>query len=174
MWFASLFSSINQLFESNRTVAKGSLYDFKINSLTGQPIDFNKYKGKKLLIVNTASKCGFTGQLEDLQKMHELHPNKVSVIGFPANDFLWQEPGTNEDIAEFCSINYGVSFQMFEKISVSGKSIHPLYQWLKAKSGKAVSWNFCKYLIDEKGNIEGFFPPKVKPFDKQITDKILA
>ncbi|UXE66560.1 MAG: glutathione peroxidase [Chryseotalea sp. WA131a] len=149
-----------------------SIYDFKMKSLDGKEIDFAQYKGKNLLIVNTASKCGYTYQYEDLEKLHELYGDKVTVLGFPANNFLWQEPGGNEEIATFCQKNYGVKFQMFEKISVKGKDKSPLYKWLEAKSGKSPSWNFCKYVIDKTGNVVGFFPSKVKPLDKEIVDKI--
>jgi glutathione peroxidase len=151
---------------------KGSIYDFKVRSLTGTEIDFSTYKGKSLLIVNTASKCGFTSQYADLEKLHEEHGDKVAVLGFPANNFLWQEPGSNDEIASFCQVNYGVTFQMFEKISVKGRDQHPLYQWLTAKTGKMPSWNFCKYLIDKNGNVVSFYPPQVNPLDKAITDKI--
>lgn len=149
-----------------------SIYDFKISSLEGKVIDFSQYRGKKLLIVNTASKCGYTYQYEDLQKLHEQFGDKVNVLGFPANNFLWQEPGTNSEIASFCQRNYGVTFQMFEKISVKGRDKHPLYQWLEAKSGHAPTWNFCKYLIDESGNVMGFFGKGVKPMDPEIIEKI--
>jgi glutathione peroxidase len=150
-----------------------SIYNFKIKSLEGKEIDFLQYKGKKQLIVNTASKCGYTYQYEGLEKLHEQYGKYVTVLGFPANNFLWQEPGSNDEIAEFCQRNYGVSFQMFEKISVKGNDQHPLYQWLEAKSGEAPSWNFCKYLIDEKGNVVQFYGKKVEPLDKEITDKIV-
>src|SRR5688572_2896072 len=147
-----------------KTVA-GSIYDFKIKSLEGREIDFAQFKGKNLLIVNTASKCSYTYQYEDLEKLHDQYGDKVSVLGFPANNFLWQEPGSNSDIAEFCQRNYGVSFLMFEKVSVKGKDKHPLYKWLEAKSGEVPSWNFSKYLIDREGNVVGFYPPSVKPLD---------
>jgi glutathione peroxidase len=150
----------------------GSIYDFKAKALDGQEIDFSQYKGKNILIVNTASKCGYTYQYEDLQKLHEQYGSQVTVLGFPANNFLWQEPGTNSDIAEFCQKNYGVDFQMFEKISVKGGDQHPLYQWLEAKSGKTPSWNFCKYIIDKQGNVIGFYPATVKPLDSAIVNKI--
>jgi glutathione peroxidase len=152
--------------------AVASIYEFKIPSLEGDTIDFSQYKGKNLLIVNTASKCGYTYQYEDLQKLHETYGDKVTVLGFPANNFLWQEPGSNDEIASFCQRNYGVSFQMFEKISVKGKDQHPLYQFLESKTGERPSWNFCKYVIDKNGNITGFYGPKVKPLDKKILDKI--
>src|SRR5882724_10756298 len=113
-----------------------SLYDFKINSLKGKEIDFSQYKRKTLLIVNMASKCGYTPQYTDLQKLHELYGSKVTILGFPANNFRSQEPGTNAKIGEFCKKNYGVSFQMFEKLSVKGEDQHPLYAWLKEKTGQ--------------------------------------
>jgi glutathione peroxidase len=160
-----------KLFSRQQTPV-GSIYDFKIKSLDGELIDFERYRGKTLLIVNTASKCGYTYQYEDLQKLHENYGDKVTVLGFPANNFLWQEPGSNTDIASFCQKNYGVTFQMFEKISVKGKDKHPLYQWLEAKSGESPSWNFCKYVIDKNGNVAGFFGKKVNPLDQQIIDKI--
>lgn len=152
-------------------ITTASFYDFKINSLEGKQIDFSQYKGKTLLIVNTASKCGYTPQYEELQKMHELYGNKVTILGFPANNFGGQEPGTNLQIAEFCKANYGVTFQMFEKISVKGEDQHPLYAWLKEKTGEEPSWNFCKYLVKPDGSVQ-FFKSSVKPMDKQILDNI--
>ncbi len=151
---------------------QGSLYDFKIKSLDENTIDFSAYKGKKLLIVNTASKCGYTYQYEELQKLHEQYGDKITVLGFPANNFLWQEPGSNEEIGAFCQKNYGVTFQMFEKISVKGKDQHPLYAWLQAKSGKKPSWNFCKYLISEQGDVLAFYGSKVSPLDPQIINQL--
>jgi glutathione peroxidase len=161
----------NKLF-SNQKAPPGSIYDFKIAALDGELIDFSRYKGKKLLIVNTASKCGYTYQYEGLEKLHEQFGDKVTILGFPANNFLWQEPGENSEIANFCRKNYGVKFQMFEKISVRGKDQHPLYAWLAAKSGETPSWNFCKYVIDENGNVLGFFGKKVEPMDDQILRKL--
>ena len=148
-----------------------NFYDFKIDSLEGKEIDFSQYKGKTLLIVNTASKCGYTPQYEELQKMHELYGNKITILGFPANNFGGQEPGTNLQIAEFCKANYGVTFQMFEKISVKGSDQHPLYAWLKEKTGEEPTWNFCKYLVKPDGTVQ-FFKSSVKPMDKQILDNI--
>ena len=150
----------------------GTIYDFKVRSLEGKEIDFSQFRDKYLLIVNTASKCGYTPQYADLEKLHEQFGDKVVVLGFPANNFLWQEPGSNDDIATFCERNYGVKFQMFEKLSVKGREQHPLYAWLEAKSGHAPSWNFCKYLIDKSGNVVGFFPSRTNPLDKEIIDKI--
>jgi glutathione peroxidase len=151
---------------------KGSIYDFKINALDGKPVDFGQFRGKYLLIVNTASKCGFTPQYADLEKLDKQFGDKVTILGFPANNFFRQEPGSNEEIAAFCQKNYGVTFQMFEKISVKGKDIHPLYQWLKAKSGETPSWNFCKYLIDKQGNFVAYYSSKVNPLDPKILDKL--
>jgi glutathione peroxidase len=148
-----------------------SIYDFKINSLEGELIDFSQYKGKTLLIVNTASECGFTPQYKDLEQLHEMYGSKVTILGFPANNFGSQEPGSNLQIAEFCQKNYGVKFQMFEKVSVKGDDQHPLYAYLKEKTGQEPSWNFCKYVVKPDGTVK-FFPSKVKPMDKEILDAI--
>jgi glutathione peroxidase len=154
------------------TLPAPSVYDFKMNSIDGNLIDFSTYKGKPLLIVNVASKCGFTAQYKELQQLHESYGDKITILGFPANDFGNQEPGSNMQIAEFCQQNFGVSFQMFEKISVTGKDQHPLFQHLKEKTGKEPSWNFCKYLVKPDGSVT-FFPSKVSPMDKQIVDAVL-
>jgi len=147
------------------------IYDFKVNSLEGNPIDFSVYKGKTLLIVNTASECGYTPQYADLQLLHETFGDKVVILGFPSNNFGGQEPGTNEQIASFCQKNYGVTFQMFEKISVKGKDQHPLYAWLKEKTGQEPGWNFSKYLVKPDGTVK-FFKSSVKPMDSQITGEL--
>ncbi len=148
-----------------------SIYDLKMNSIDGDVIDFAKYKGKNLLIVNVASKCGFTPQYGDLQKLNEQYGSKLTILGFPANNFGSQEPGSNTEIAEFCQKNYGVSFQMFEKISVKGDDQHALYAWLKEKTGEEPTWNFCKFLVKADGTVK-FFSSKVSPLDKQIIDEI--
>ena len=166
------FLSEKLTFAQGKSTVSGSIYDFKIKSLDGREIDFAQYRGKNLLIVNTASKCGFTPQYTDLEKLHEQYGDQVIVLGFPANNFLWQEPGSNEEIASFCQKNYSVKFQMFEKVSVKGKDRHPLYEWLEAKSGKVPSWNFCKFIIDKNGNVAGFYPSKVSPLEKQIIELI--
>lgn len=158
--------------EKGRRPVSGSIFDFKVNLLNGKPVALSQFKGKHLLLVNTASKCGYTPQYADLQKLHEQYGQKVSVLGFPANDFLWQEPGSNSDIESFCQVNYGVTFPMFEKISVKGSNKHPLYDWLEAKSGKSPSWNFCKYLISPEGEVIGFYSSSVNPLDKSIIDQI--
>jgi glutathione peroxidase len=152
-------------------LSASSIYDFKMNSIEGEQIDFSKYKGKTLLIVNVASKCGYTPQYGDLEKLHEQYGSQVTILGFPANNFGSQEPGTNLEIAEFCQKNYGVSFQMFEKISVKGEDQHPLYKWLAEKTGEQPSWNFCKYLVKPDGTVK-FYSSKVSPLDKEIIDAI--
>ena len=152
-------------------MSASSIYDFKINSIDGKVIDFSQYKGKTLLIVNTASKCGYTPQYAELEKLHEQFGNKVTILGFPANNFGGQEPGTNSEIASFCKANYGVNFQMFEKVSVKGDDQHPLFQFLKEKTGQEPSWNFCKYLVKPDGSVT-FFSSKVAPLDKQIIDAL--
>ncbi len=152
----------------------GGLYSFKFKTLDGKEFDFSSLKGKKVLIVNTASKCGNTPQYADLEKLYqEYGGNKFVIIGFPANNFLYQEPGTNSEIREFCTKNYGVTFPMMEKISVKGKDMNPLYQWLTQKKlngvmDSEIKWNFQKYLIDENGKLVKVIDPKVKPFDESI------
>jgi glutathione peroxidase len=162
----------NKLSQNKPKETVGSLYDLKLKSLDGKEIDLSKYKGKKLLIVNTASKCGKTPQYEGLEKLHEQFGDKLTVLGFPANNFLWQEPGTSEEIAAFCEKNYGVKFQMFEKLSVKGGDQHPLYQWLESKTGKRPDWNFAKYLVNENATQVIFFNSSVQPLDQQILSKI--
>lgn len=152
-------------------MSASSVYDFKMNSIDGETIDFARYKGKSLLIVNVASKCGYTPQYADLEKLHEQYGDKVVVLGFPANNFGGQEPGTNLEIAEFCQQNYGVKFQMFEKISVKGDDQHALYKWLKEKTGSEPSWNFCKYLVKPDGTVK-FYASKVKPLDSEIINEL--
>ena len=149
------------------TAPVASLYDFKMNSIDGKKIDFSQYKGKTVLIVNTASQCGYTKQYADLQKLHEQYGSKVTILGFPANNFGQQEPGTNLEIAGFCKANFGVTFQMFEKLSVKGDDQAPLYAWLKEKTGEEPSWNFCKYIVKPDGTVK-FFASKVTPMDPQI------
>lgn len=163
---------LGKLFPAAKRAVPAELYDLTINDIDGKPVDFQRYRGKNLLIVNTASRCGYTPQYADLQKLHELYGDKIEVLGFPANNFLWQEPGTNAQIAEFCDENYGVTFQMFEKISVRGSGQHPLYQWLEARSGKTPTWNFCKYVVNSQGEVVGFYGPKVNPLDESILNHI--
>ena len=154
-----------------------SIYDFKVTGLDGHIIDFSQFKGKKILIVNTASKCGFTPQYEALEKIYVQYREKLVIIGFPANNFLFQEPGSNDKISTFCHTNYGVTFPMSEKISVKGRSMAPIYQWLTQKvyngfSESKVKWNFQKYLINEQGQLVAVFPPAMKPDSKEIISAI--
>jgi len=154
-----------------------SFYDFKMKAIDGTTIDFSTFKGTKVLLVNVASECGYTPQYKDLQKLHELYGNKVTILGFPANNFGKQEPGTNDEIALFCSQNYGVTFQMFEKISVKGDDMDPLYHWLSEEkyngwNNEAPNWNFCKYLVNEKGELVAFYPSKVEPLSDDIISKL--
>ena len=161
------------LFALGITVAYmfSSIYDFKVPALDGGTINFAKFKGKKILIVNTASKCGNTPHYTDLQKLHETYGSKVTILGFPADNFGHQEPGTNAEIGEFCKKNYGVTFQMFEKISVKGDDQNALYKFLKEKTGQEPTWNFCKYLVKPDGTVK-FFASKVQPLDPQITSEL--
>ena len=150
-----------------------TLYDFKVKGLDGSSIDFAQFKGKKILVVNTASKCGFTPQYEGLERLYKRFSDKLVIVGFPSNDFLDQEPGKDAEIAAFCQGNYGVTFPMAAKIDVKGKRQAPIYQWLTNRSlngveSSAVLWNFQKYLIDENGRLIKHFPPKTDPEDPAI------
>lgn len=155
-----------------------SFHDFSVKDINGDPYDLSQLKGKKVLVVNTASKCGLTPQYEDLQKLYEKYGGESFVIiGFPANNFMNQEPGSNEEIAAFCEANYGVTFPMMSKISVKGEDIHPLYKWLTTKSENGikdsnVKWNFQKYLIDENGQLLEVFSPRTKPMDEDLVGMI--
>jgi glutathione peroxidase len=148
--------------------AKSSFYNFAETTLDGQTVKFKDYKGKKIIILNVASACGYTPQYADWQKFYDANKDKAVVLGFPANNFKNQEAGSNEEIATFCKKNYGVTFPVFQKISVLGSDQAPLYKWLTSKdlngwNTQAPTWNFCKYLIDEKGKLVSFFPSKIKP-----------
>lgn len=155
-----------------------SFYDFTVKNIDGKDFNLASLKGKKVLVVNTASKCGFTPQYEDLQKLYEKYKDQnFVIIGFPANNFMGQEPGSNSEIKQFCTLEYNVTFPMMSKISVKGNDIHPLYQWLteKALNGKLdskVKWNFQKYMIDEQGNFVDVAYPKTNPLDDQIVNWI--
>jgi glutathione peroxidase len=154
-----------------------SLYNIKINSITGEPIDLKSFKGKKILFVNTASECGFTGQYADLEKLHKKYEDKLVVIGVPCNQFGGQEPGTLKEIKTFCEVNYGVTFLLTEKVDVKGANQHPLYAWLTKKENNgvknsSVKWNFQKYLIDENGNYIDYYFSITKPLSTKITKHI--
>lgn len=171
------------------TLTGGSIYDFKAPGLSGGTINFADFKGKKIMIVNTASMCGNTPQYKDLEALYEKYKDKLVIVGFPANNFGAQEPGTNSEIHEFCTKNYGVSFPMAEKVSVRGDDIDPLFKWLVQQSGELaksvpadnskdivwkkflqdpVIWNFTKFLLDEKGNLVAVFHNKVNPMSEEV------
>jgi len=155
-------------------VDKNTVYQFKVPSIDGGVIDFSKFKGKKILVVNTASKCGFTPQYEGLEKLYKENKDKLVIVGFPANNFKGQEPGTNEEIQEFCKARYGVTFPLATKVDVIGENTHPLYKWLTSKEQNGVldatiTWNFNKFLIDENGKLVEYFPSKVLPTGEEIT-----
>jgi len=153
----------------------GSFYDFKVKTLEGNDFDLNTLRGKKVMVVNTASKCGNTPQYKDLEEVYREYQDVLVIIGFPANNFMNQEPGSAAEIRTFCTEKYGVTFPVMQKISVKGKDIDPLYKWLTSKSENGVmdsevKWNFQKYLIDENGKLVEVIPPKENP----KSDRILA
>lgn len=155
-------------------MATENLHQFKVEDIEGNSFDLSQLKGKKVMVVNTASKCGLTPQYKDLQALYEQYKDKgLVIVGFPANNFMAQEPGSNDEIATFCSKNYGVTFPMMSKISVKGKDMHPLYQFLTQKSRNGlqdseVEWNFQKYLINEKGQLEQVVSPRTSPSSPEV------
>jgi glutathione peroxidase len=168
--FANIFSSM----QAQKT---SSVHDFKVTSLDGGTIDLSSFKGKKILIVNTASRCGYTRQYKDLEELHNKYKDKLVIIGFPANNFGGQEPGSNEEIREFCTKNYGVSFPMAAKVSVKGKDIHPLFDWLTHKTLNGVmdaeiKWNFGKFLIGENGKPVAYFGSGTNPMSDDIVSRL--
>jgi len=177
-WFWSCFNGNKVASAPKETISatnqeKPSFYDLKAVSLDGESIDMSKYKGKKVIILNVASKCGYTPQYADWQKFYESNKDQVEVLGFPCNQFLGQEPGSSDEIATFCQKNYGVTFQMFDKVDVKGDQQHAIYQWLTdpSKNGwnsEVPSWNFCKYLINEEGKLTHFFGSKIKPDNQEF------
>mgnify|MGYP000677244472 CR=1 FL=1 len=171
-----LINYINTAAQS-KTVVKESIYDIKIEGIDGKNIDLKKYKGKKILFVNVASECGFTGQYEDLQKLYDIYQDKLMVIGVPCNQFGGQEPGTSESIQSFCKKNYGVTFLITEKVDVKGENQHPLYQWLTDKDlngveNTSVKWNFHKYLVNGNGQFLDYFYSITKPLSSKITRQL--
>ena len=169
-----LFFLLGIGFSDDKSSDSTIFYEHNAKTIDGQITSMEEYRGKKILIVNVASKCGFTPQYEGLQRLHENYGESLAVLGFPSNDFFWQEPGTNSEIQIFCKLNYGVTFQMFEKIHVKGKNQHPIYKWLSDSSlngwnEKIPSWNFCKYLIDEKGKLLEYYNMRTAPEDTAIT-----
>ena len=168
------------LLSSVSLFSQNTFYDFKVRTIDGDNFNLSSLKGKKVLVVNTASKCGLTPQYKQLQELNNKYGGeKFLIIGFPANNFLQQEPGSNAEIREFCSANYGVTFQMMEKISVKGDDIHPLYRWLTDKSlngamDAPVTWNFQKFMIDENGRLVGMVPPRESPDCDKIVNWITS
>ncbi|CAH8283375.1 glutathione peroxidase [Mariniflexile fucanivorans] len=160
-----------------QTSPSESIYNIKINSLQEEPIDLSQFKNKYILFVNVASKCGFTGQYDDLQKLHETYQDKLVVIGVPCNQFGGQEPGTFKEIETFCKQNYGVTFLMTEKVDVKGNNQHPLYQWLtkQSKNGKtdsSVKWNFQKYLVGKNGELIDYYFSVTNPLNDKIINHL--
>ncbi len=154
-----------------------SIHSHRIGSIEGGEIRLEAYKGKKILLVNVASECGYTSQYAQLQELHEAFNDKLIVIGFPCNDFGGQEPGSQEEIRNFCSVRYGVTFPLTEKISIKGENPHPIYEWLTTKKHNAVldadvSWNFCKFLLDEEGKLLAFFPSSTDPASEEIMNLV--
>lgn len=150
-----------------------SIHQFKVNGIDGKTLNMAQFKGKKILVVNTASKCGYTPQYDALEKVYEQYKDKLVIVGFPCNQFGGQEPGSNEEIVAFCKKNYGVTFPLADKVEVKGENTAPIYQWLtqKSKNGvldASISWNFNKFLIDENGKMIAYFPSNVKPDSQDI------
>ena len=162
---------------STLSQAKESFYDIKLNDINGKQIDLKSFEDKYILFVNVASKCGFTSQYKDLEKLHQQYQNDLVVIGLPCNQFGGQEPGDAEEIKNFCSSNYGVTFIISEKIEVKGEGMHPLYQWLtqkelNGKKSSTVKWNFQKYIVDKNGELLNYFYSMTSPLSNKITSLI--
>lgn len=162
--------------DNSKQMAK-TFHDFTFKSIDGKEIDLSIYKGKKVLVVNTASECGFTPQYNELEELHQTHGNKVTILGFPANNFGGQESGSNDEIASFCQRNFGVTFQLFEKSDVVGPNQNPLYKWLTSREENgwnktAPSWNFCKYLIGENGELLKFYTSAISPMSNEIVKEL--
>ena len=170
--------SIMTLTLNSQTSVDNSIHQFKVADIYGNIFDFSQLKGKKVMIVNTASKCGLTYQYEALQKLYSQYKDlNFVIVGFPSNDFLWQEPGSNDEIIDFCEQNYGVTFPMMSKITVKGTKKHPIYQFLTQKSknnfkDSRVTWNFQKYLINKQGRVEKIISPRTRPDSEEIVSWI--
>lgn len=171
--FLRFFSKTDVMTHNNEKPLK-PVYDIELTDIHGKPHPLGQYKGKRILIVNTASECGYTPQYKQLQELHTTLGDKIAVLGFPCDDFGGQEPGSEEQIEQFCEINYGVTFPLFEKIHVVGPEKHQLYKWLTDPSlngwnSQEPTWNFCKYVISEEGHLLHFLSAAVDPFDERIT-----
>lgn len=152
-----------------------TIHLFKVEGIDGEEIDFSAFKGKKIMVVNVASECGYTPQYQQLQELQMEFKDKLVIIGFPCNDFGGQEPGSAEEIQAFCSLNYGLTFPLTRKVNIKGESVHPIYNWLLHKvqnqvMDTEVAWNFCKYTLDEEGQLIDFFPSATSPFDDAILE----
>ncbi|MBK7884887.1 MAG: glutathione peroxidase [Chitinophagaceae bacterium] len=174
--FSCIIKNKNNMQPSTTTTTDTSIYDFKVPALDGSTIDFASFKGKKILIVNTASQCGYTNQYKTLEELYKAHQDKLVIVGFPTNDFGGQEPGTNTEIQDFCQKNYGVTFPMAAKISVK-ENIAPIYKWLTTKKLNGtmdadISWNFNKFLLDENGKIIAKFDAGTTPLSEEIISKL--
>ena len=171
----SLFTGSNKQNDRKVVDPPKDFYELSFKTITGEAFSFEQLRGKKVLLVNTASKCGFTPQFAELEALNQAYAPDLVILGFPSNDFMNQDPGSNEEILEFCEINYGVTFQMMEKSSVKGKEQNHVFRWLSdpAENGwnkKAPGWNFTKYLVDEQGRLIGYWPSKVRPNDSRILE----
>ena len=170
--------SIMTITLNSQTSVDNSIHQFKVADIYGNIFDFSQLKGKKVMIVNTASKCGLTYQYEALQKLYSQYKDlNFVIVGFPSNDFLWQEPGSNDEIIDFCEQNYGVTFPMMSKITVKGTKKHPIYQFLTKKSknnykDSRVTWNFQKYLVNKQGRVEKIISPRTRPDSEEIVSWI--
>ena len=178
MWFGNLTKKNTKELSNKDTTPPVSFYSLQDTLINGSPFQFSQLKGKKVLLVNTASNCGYTDQYDDLQKLHELNKDKLIILGFPANDFKEQEKGSNEEIAQFCKMNYGVNFPLMQKSSVvKSNGQNPVFKWLTDASqngwnSKAPSWNFSKYLVNENGNLTHYFDPGISPLNNEIADAL--
>ena len=164
--------------DNNLISNDNNFYKLTANDIDGNIIDFSKFKGKKLLIVNVASKCGYTSQYKDLQELHKKYNDKITILAFPSNNFGFQEPGSNDQIEEFCETNYGIEFQLFEKSDVRGKNSNSVYKWLSSVedngwNDKSPRWNFFKYLVDESGNLKAVYSSSVNPLYREIIDFVI-
>ena len=170
---------VNEKAPDNKMIAnENNFYKLSANDIDGNKIVFSQFKGKKLLIVNVASKCCYTSQYKDLQELHKKYNDKVTILAFPSNNFGFQEPGSNDQIEEFCETNYGIEFQLFEKSDVRGKNINSVYRWLSSINDngwndKSPRWNFFKYLVDETGSLKAVYSSNVNPMDNEIIDFVI-
>ena len=179
MWFTKLTGKKSATASNEKAAPQVSFYTLKSQLNNGKEFDFSQLKGKKVLIVNTASDCGYTNQYDDLQHLHEQYNDKLIILGFPANDFKQQEKGSDEEIAEFCKLNFGVSFPLMKKSRVNkGAAQNEIFQWLtdKTRNGwndRQPTWNFCKYIVDENGKLTHFFASSIHPMNKEVLKAIV-